>query len=366
MKNKIISISFVVILIAIFLLNGFLPSKEISKSERRKLTQFPTLSWQTITDGDFIKKYEKYALDQMVFRDSFRTLKTAADFYLFGFWDQHDIYLKDEHVFKMEYPYRKASVEKMARKLNLIYDTYLQNMNVYYSIIPDKNYFIHQEDKHLFIDYEDMIKTLHNNVQNMTYISLFESLTLDDYYNTDLHWKQENLNKVVEQLGSVIKPNFNFLDITYKKTKYFSFYGSYYGQTALTLAPDTLSYRTNETLENATVYYFNDIDSIPKKEKIYNVDDLYGVDSYDVFLSGAEPIVEIQNPNTNAYGELIIFRDSFGSSLAPLLLIGYSKITLIDLRYISTELIDDFINFDNQDVLFLYNTSIINNSTMLK
>ena len=64
--------------------------------------------------------------------------------------------------------------------------------------------------------------------------------------------------------------------------------------------------------------------------------------------------------------ELVIFRDSFASSLAPLLLDGYKKITLIDLRYLDSDLLNEYISFSNQDILFLYNTTIINNSNVLK
>ncbi|WMJ77537.1 MULTISPECIES: DHHW family protein [unclassified Sedimentibacter] len=366
MKHKIISLSFTGILIAMLLLNSILPAKEVSKSERRKLTQFPTLSWHTIKDGEFIKKYEKYALDQIVFRDYFRTLKTSAGFYLFGLSDQHDIYLQNDHVFKMEYPYRKASVVNMTKKLNSIYEAYLKDMNVYYSVIPDKNYFVRNDDEHLFIDYEDMLNTLNDRVANMKYISLFDILSLDDYYRTDLHWKQESIIKVADKLAATMNPNYNSIDMDYKKTEYYPFYGSYYGQAALPIAPDTLSYLVSETLNNASVFYYDDSVSTPVETEIYDEKNLLGVDSYDVFLSGAKPIVEIYNNNTQADSELIIFRDSFASSLAPLLLDAYSKITLVDLRYISSDMIGDFITFDDQDVLFLYNTSIINNSTMLK
>ena len=92
-----------------------------------------------------------------------------------------------------------------------------------------------------------------------------------------------------------------------------------------------------------------------------------GMDSYDVFLSGAKALITIDNPEGDSNKELILFRDSFGSSIAPLLLEGYSKITLVDLRYISTDLLGNYIDFSlNQDVLFLYNTQVINNSYMLK
>jgi len=62
----------------------------------------------------------------------------------------------------------------------------------------------------------------------------------------------------------------------------------------------------------------------------------------------------------------VLFRDSFGSSLAPLLIEFYSKITLIDMRYINSNNYLEMIEFDNQDVLFLYSTLIVNNSSTLK
>ena len=61
-----------------------------------------------------------------------------------------------------------------------------------------------------------------------------------------------------------------------------------------------------------------------------------------------------------------MFRDSFGSSLAPLLVRDYRTVTLVDLRYLSSQLLDQFIDFHGQDVLFLYSPSVYNNSTMLK
>ena len=81
---------------------------------------------------------------------------------------------------------------------------------------------------------------------------------------------------------------------------------------------------------------------------------------YDIYLSGATPLITIDNPNAKTKKELLLFRDSFGSSIAPLLVQEYSKITLIDIRYISSDLLDQYINFEKQDVLFLYSSLILN------
>ena len=118
---------------------------------------------------------------------------------------------------------------------------------------------------------------------------------------------------------------------------------------------------TNDIIDNSTL-----IDMDSKTTTVYELESLGKMDSYDVFLSGATSLVEIKSNNTDSKKELIIFRDSFTSSLAPLLLNGYKKITLVDLRYMNSSLLTNYVEIKDQDILFLYNTTIINNSAMLK
>ena len=90
------------------------------------------------------------------------------------------------------------------------------------------------------------------------------------------------------------------------------------------------------------------------------------LDSYDVFLSGASSFIEIKNNNLQDNSSLIIFRDSFASSLIPLLLPYYNEVIVIDLRYIDYSIVKEKIDLNNSDILFLYSTLIINSSDILK
>ena len=63
---------------------------------------------------------------------------------------------------------------------------------------------------------------------------------------------------------------------------------------------------------------------------------------------------------------MIVFRDSFAGSLIPYLVEGYQKITLVDIRYVDSKLLGAFLKVDNQDVLYLYSTILLNNSLGLK
>ena len=85
-----------------------------------------------------------------------------------------------------------------------------------------------------------------------------------------------------------------------------------------------------------------------------------------MFLSGPISLVTIENPGARTDKKLVIFRDSFGSSIAPLLTGGYAEITLADIRYIHPDLLEQFVDFEGCDVLFLYSTLVLNHSETIK
>ena len=85
-----------------------------------------------------------------------------------------------------------------------------------------------------------------------------------------------------------------------------------------------------------------------------------------MFFSGSDALLVAENPHALEDRELVVFRDSFASSITPLLINSYKKITLVDFRYISKDSVGYFVNFSNQDVLFLYSTLILNNSFSFK
>ena len=362
-KNLAVSFSFIIIIFGFMLANILMPDKEFSYSERRKLASMPDFSADKLFKGNLADEYEKYILDHFAFRDNFRGLKAFGKYYIFNQKDNNSIYIIDEIIEKMDYKLNEKSVLNAARKFNEIYEKFLKGKNVSYSIIPDKGYFIGPQNGYLTIDYDRLEKIMLENTKNMKYIDLFEALTIEDYYKTDIHWRQEKIVKIAGLLLKELGNDAKVLDTGYIENKLYPFYGSYYGQAALKLEPDTMVYLTDKTIDNAFVYDYQS----NTFSKVYETELFNGMDSYDVFLSGAKPLITIYTEECKNNKELLLFCDSFGSSIAPLMIEGYSKITLIDLRYISTDLLADYIDFSQeQDVLFLYNTQILNNSAMLK
>lgn len=357
-KNIIITIVFLIIIIIPFFINIIKKDTQISISERRKLEQFPEFTISKLFDGTFFEKFEKYTMDQFWKREEFRKLKVNTELKILNKKDYNNLYEYNGYLIEQIYPINEKSILNIANKINQIKEKYLtEDNNIYYSIIPDKNYFV--DNGNLKIDYEKLEKEMNENLQFGKYINIFDILKLDDYYKTDSHWKQENLINIAKKIGQEMNIE---LQQQYEEKTITEFNGVYSGRLDISNEKDKIKVLTNSILENCKVYNYE------KEEytQIYNMDKINSVDKYDIYLSGSVPLISIENPQNENGKELIVFRDSYASSLIPLLIEGYSKITLIDTRYISSQILDRYVEFSNQDILFLYSTLLINNSTTLK
>lgn len=333
-----------------------IPSKQISEAERRPLAQKPAFSEK------FQTEFESYSLDQFPMRDGFRTLKSLFHTGVLGQKDNNGIYLTDGTAVKQEYPLNPDSVNHAIGRFQRIFDKYLAESRCYYAIVPDKGYYLGKDSGHLTMDYDALCAQMAAGLPWAEEIDLRPTLTGQDYYRTDTHWRQENLlpaaAALCEGLG-VSPPRAEDFAATALERP---FYGVYYGQAALPMEPDTLCLMESDLLSQCTVYDYE----TGKTGSIYDMTKLDSRDLYDVYLSGAKALLTIENPNAGTDRELIVFRDSFGSSIVPLLMEDYAKVTLVDIRYIQPDLLGQFLDFHGQDVLFLYSTLVLNNSAALK
>ena len=200
---------------------------------------------------------------------------------------------------------------------------------------------------------------MENNLKWAEYINICDCLDLSCYYATDSHWKQEKLPKVANRIAD--KMNFK-LNAEYEEKKVVDFKGVYAGQFLKEIGSDEIYVLNNEIIENSKVYNYE----TNKITKVYDMEKVNARDKYYIYLSGATPLLTIENTKGNKNKELIVFRDSYGSSLVPLLIEEYCKITVIDTRYISPKILNQYVDFKNKEILFMYSTMLINNSKSLK
>lgn len=357
-KNIFITFSFIALIILILFINIIKKSTIVSLSERRKLQQFPKFTVETLFNGKFFKDFDTYTMDQFVNREEFRKLKAKVETDIFNKQDYKNIYIYNNKLINMLYPLNESSVANITKKMNEIKNNYLDQSNrIYYTVIPDKNYFV--DDNNLKVDYVELKKLMKDNLNWAEYIEICDLLDLDSYYTTDSHWKQEKLPNVANRILQCMDI---YISTKYDKKEIIDFKGVYSGQFPIQVGEDTISILTNDILSKCSVYNFEN----NSYTHIYAMDKINSNDKYDIYLSGATPLLMIENPSNNSSKELVVFRDSFASSLIPLLVEGYSNITVIDTRYISPKVLDRYVNFEGKDILFAYSTMLINNSSSIK
>ena len=364
-RIKKIGIGVLLALWAVLSLTLWFGEKEdYTYAERRKLAQMPKLSPMTIMGGDFMEAFEDFTLDQFPMRDSFRKLKSQFHYKVLDQADNNGIYLVGDTVAKIEYPLNENAVEYVVERLQYIYDTYLRDSNckIYTSVIPDKGYYLAQQNGYPSLDYAAMFDIYRPVLSWARYVQITDLLDPNDYYRTDTHWRQERILDVAQRLLEAMDASVPTLESYTPETVEKPFYGVYFGQAALPMEPEEMVILQNIRLSQCRVFDF----ITGEYNQIYNMDKQDSPDLYDVYLSGGQPLLTIENPNAQTDRELILFRDSFGSSIAPLLVSDYSKVTLVDIRYISPDQLGYYLTFEDQDVLFLYSTLILNNGRSLK
>lgn len=341
-----------------------------SDSERRDLAQAPELSWSTLVNGSFMQNFEAFTQDQYPLRDSFRQMKAMFLFYGLRQLDNDGYYIYDGYLDYMEYQINEEAVDRSAAKMNQVFEKALSGRteNIYFSIIPDKNYSIAKESGHLAMDLDAMEAQLQAQMPWAEYIDIRDTLTKEDYYRTDTHWTQDRLVPTAAALC-------NAMGVEAPQESDFSvkeldrpFYGVRYKQLMLPVEPDTLKILQNDMLDACTVTDYSGVQ--PTQIGFYNLEELDTLkEPYDVFLHGFNSgFVVIENPNAKTDKDLFLFRDSFGCSIAPLLVENYSRIVVIDLRSYTDpgQLASPFMNgrlwnLENADVLFLFSSLVLNN-----
>ena len=351
--KRILTVSVLaVILVGGMVLHAVLPDGAVSKAERRKLFQFADISWATSED------LEEYLLDQFPLRDGFRTVKSFWTYYVLGQKDNNGILLENGSAAKIEPTLDEKQVQLFIKKFSDLQKKHFSDSKAVCAVIPDKAYFMNGPR----MDDAKLLTMLEAGLADMDVRGdLFEALSLQDYYATDSHWRQERLQPVLDVLAEALDIRLPEVE-TYNQTVLNGFYGVYYGQAALPMAAEDLIYLQNDVTANSIVTG----PELKGEQPIYAPEKFDGMDGYDVFLHGAQAVQKLDNPLAETDRELLLFRDSYGSSVAPLLLPAYKTITLVDMRYVNPMVLGQFVDFHGQDVLILYSTTLINGAGVLQ
>ncbi len=339
-----------------------LPDRANSETERRELAQAPELSAKALFNRQFSDDLESYLLDQFPLREGFRTVNALFRFDVLRQMDSNGIFLKDGGIYKTETVTNTDQIQYAARLYNTVCQDLLSECNVYFTVVPDKSWFVREEGRPT-LDYDGLFSIMRSSVTGARYIDILDTLSADKYYRTDTHWMQPALFDTVAALARAMGTEDALTpESAYTARTLSPFRGVYLGQAAVPVPPDSLTYLTSPDTDAAIVS-----GPMYKYDTLYPTELFEGMDGYDVFLGGTQPIIEIECPGARTDRELYIFRDSFGSSLAPLFAGAYKKITVIDLRYVSSAYLPNAVTFTpGSDVLFINSTLVLNTAMIMR
>ncbi|MBO4383848.1 MAG: hypothetical protein J5854_00300 [Clostridia bacterium] len=156
----------------------------------------------------------------------------------------------------------------------------------------------------------------------------------EDYlmYRTDHHWTMngayEIYKDVMEHYGEAA------VDKSAFGVEKYEFFGSYYRKAGMWLTkPDTLEVWTSRAMNGLTTGIGWGERTV-RYEGVYDREQLKegNVDKYAAYLWSNNGITVIENPEGNGRTVMLV-KDSFGNSIAPLLALTYSRVVMIDTRY---------------------------------
>lgn len=274
-----------------------------------------------------------------------------------------DVYVYQGYAVTTEAGYDQKSLDYAALKFQQLYDSYLtgNDGHIYLSVVPDKGSFTAPPEGYTPASAQETADTLLAQLDFVQYVDIAPGLTLEDYYRTDPHWRQECLVATAQTLAQAMDVPLagdfqeNAIDVP--------FYGAYAEKAGEPLVADTLRYLTGEVLDARTVYDYE----TDAQEPLYDLSAVETDTPYDLYLQGSRSLLRIDSPLSATDKTLVVFRDSFGSSLIPLLAESYRTIYAVDIRYLSSQMVGRFLSFDgSEDVLFLYSTMVLQNSRTMK
>lgn len=346
MKNKVMIVVFAVLLFIVPVYT-FLSDTSILVYERRMVHTFPALMKNGRWNADFCSDLEAALNDRVPMRRWLLGIGSTIKHNVFLMQDEDGVYEENGYLFRMG-TLHEENIENNVKLMNEVVSLF--SGEKVFVIVPRKN--TYDENRHPDYSYADVKEVVKEN-WNDDMLDIRGLLTISDYYHTDIHWKQECIQDVGELVLSVFGKEMAKMDV--KEVSYSPFYGALSAYQP-SVPADELIYCTNEVLESVAV------ENMEKEGErgVYDVSALSSPDPYNVFLEGPAAYLHIENKRLRDGSHLVVFRDSFASSLLPWIIPSYETVDVIDLRYYHSSLVDELSLYEDSDVLCLYSEEVLN------
>lgn len=379
--DKLMITLFAAVLLAVPIVTAVTPKLERSDNENRMLQKAPTLvdekkwekaedfkgyfeavKWKYINNREgkaYKEDVEKYFCDHLVGRELW--VKTCNRIQMMaGKQEINEVYTIDDQMIQSFKSYDETGLEKAVGAINLFAERH-PDIQSYIMIAPTaQEIFSSKLPSYAgLISQKTFIDNIYKSMEGVGTIDCLSTLVghSDEYiyYRTDHHWTS---------LGAFYAYGAAAKSLGYSALGY----GSFNIETASSDFRGTLFSKTlDDRITPDEMTYFHPSSGEPKVTmtsntgtKILTYDSMYvrefldQKDKYSSFTGSNVPIVDIKTGVENGKS-LLVIKDSYAHSLVPFLANHYSRITMVDMRYISTDLNMVVKLADYDQALFMYN-----------
>ena len=350
--NLLITILFCAFLGGIALAGILMPDQSFSEMENRNLRQLPELTANKFTSGRFMTEMERYASDQIAFRNGWIAVKSLGE-KLSGKLENNGIYFAaDDTLIRRVSPPDGEILDENIQYLRDFANR--AEVPVYFGLIPTAAS-VWREKLPIDApgaDEESWTAELYSRSGAVT-IDLASALDAHSaepiYYRTDHHWTSlgafYGANAILSTMG------IDELDLSNYAPEVVSdsFLGTNYSSAgAWWIEPDTITAYVPED-GKSVVSNFTGRD---EPGRLYAPEYLDVKNKYAYFLGGNQPLCVIRSQAEGP--KILVIRDSYSDCLAPFLSERFREVHLFDLRYNRLS-VSDYIRDNGIDlVLVLY------------
>ena len=380
--QKLMIALFSIVLLAVPIVTLALPKQERSENENRTLKDLPTLvdsnklnkaenladviksvKWSYITERknpSYMDDIETYLSDHLAGRELWVVASNKME-RLAGKQEINEVFTSDDRMIQVFKEYNEETVSASLEAID-IFAAKFPDVPMYFMLAPTSQeiYTSLMPSYGGYLSEKAFIEGCYGKTENLTPIDCLSFLSghRDEYiyYRTDHHWTSLGAYYAYAAAARQLGYNAYGLNAFNIETASSSFRGTLFSKTLdSTVTPDSIDYyhlASNEPTVKMTVF---DGREQTEYDSLYVRDYLAVKDKYSSFTGSNSPLITIETDVDNGKS-LLLIKDSYAHSLVPFLSKHYSKITMVDMRYINVGLDYFSINVnDYSQVLISYN-----------
>ena len=342
--------------------------KPFSENENRYLAAFPDFSIEKYLDESFMNDFDEWLSDRFLWREDWIKLKNKTD-QITGKTEINGVFIEDNMMMQVWNGYDEELLEKNINAINNFVKAH-PDIPSYFMLVPNAQE-IYYDKLPSFAEVgnqKEFIDMFYASLEGFSgtvdaYSLLEQNKDSYIYYRTDHHWTSYGAylgySAAGTQLGyaPIDASNFAVEHASY------DFRGTLFSKTLdYSVTPDIIDYYIlTENEPDVKVSVYNSYNSANEQVDYTEYDSMYFreflevKDKYASFLGQNSPIVTVESENAKSDKSLLVIKDSYAHSLVPFLTKEYSKVTMLDLRYINVDF-QMFLSLTDYDqVLFVYN-----------